>query len=266
MVGPHAVFPCSHRAPHALLLEAGRHRELLALLAEGETRLWFDEKFAAEALLRQRREDEALARATALLEGDRQPWGHRDIARFCEAILLRQDKADEAYRRFGLPSASGNTWLAKWRDLVKRYPDRDPRGVLEDLIERHGRKGKWFAAAKTAGYLDIALDCASDPEAAPTILIRAARDFAGKNPAFAAQVALHAISHLLDGRGFDANPLDIDDAIGHLMTACRKIDRTGWAIAELNQMANRPAGDDFRSRRLRIKLSELETAARGDCT
>ena len=94
------------------LLEAGRHDELLALLDVRKTRLWFDEKFAAEALLRQGREEAALARAAALLDGDRQPWRGHEIARFCEAILVRQGKADEAYRRFGLPTAAGNTWLA----------------------------------------------------------------------------------------------------------------------------------------------------------
>jgi hypothetical protein len=106
----HARF--SHIATATLtlscLLEAGRHDELLALLEVRKTRLWF-EKFAAEALLRQGREDAALARAAALLDGDRQPWGRREIARFCEAILVRQGKADEAYRRFGLPTAAGNT-------------------------------------------------------------------------------------------------------------------------------------------------------------
>ena len=132
-----------------------------------KTRLWFDEKFAAEALLRHGREDAALTRAAALLDGDRQPCGRHEIARFCEAILVRQGKADEAYHRFGLPTAAGNTWLAMWRDLVRRYPDRDARLLLKDLIALHGRKGKWFAAAKTAGYLDIALDCAADWEAAP---------------------------------------------------------------------------------------------------
>ncbi len=244
------------------LLEAGRHEELLALLAEKKTRLWFDEKFAAEALLRQGREDDALARATAFLEGDRQPWGHHEIIRFCENILLRQDKADEAYRRFGLPSASGNTWLAMWRDLVKRYPDRDPRGILEDLIAVHGRKGKWFAAAKTAGHLDIALDCASEPEAAPATLIRAARDFADKNPAFAAQVALHAIGHLLAGRGFDASPLDMDEAINHFIAASRQNDRMDCGIAELRQMADQQAEDDLMTRRLQRRLFEFETAVR----
>ncbi|GAA6202898.1 hypothetical protein [Aquicoccus sp. SU-CL01552] len=147
---------------------------------------------------------------------------------------------------------------------MKRYSNRDPREVLENLIALQSRKGKWFAAGKTAGYLDIALDCASDPEAVPATLMRAARDFAGRDPAFAAQVALHAISHLLHGRGFDANPRDIDEASDHLMASSRQINKTDWAIAELNQMADRPAGDDFMSRRLRIKLSELQAAARGD--
>lgn len=241
------------------LLEAGRHEELLALLAERKTRLWFDERFGVEALLRQGREDDALAGATALLEGDRHPWGHFEIARFCESILLRQGKADEAYRGFGLPSASGNTWLAMWRDLVKRYPDRDPREILESLIALHGRKGKWFAAAKTAGYLDIALDCASDNEAAPATLIRAARDFADENPVFAAQVALRAIAHLLAGRGFDASPVDIDKAVSHLIVASQKSDTMGGILRELRQLANRHAGNDPIARRLRARLSGVET-------
>ena len=239
------------------LLEAGRYDDLLALLAVKKSRLWFDDKFGAEALLRQGREDDALAYAEALLEGDRQTWGHHDICRFCEAILVRQGKADEAYRRFGLPTASGNTWLAMWRDLVKRYPDRDARALLEDLIALHGRKGKWFAAAKTATYFDIALDCAADHEAAPATLIRAARDFAIKEPAFAADVALHAIRHLLAGRGYEPSPFDIDEAVDHLMTASTRIDRRGWVIAALQRLMATTPGDDLMQRRLGQKLTEL---------
>ncbi|GAA6200468.1 hypothetical protein [Aquicoccus sp. SU-CL01552] len=145
------------------------------------------------------------------------------------------------------------------------YPNRDPRGVLEDLIARHGGKGKWFAAAKTAGYLDIALDCASDPEAVSATLTPAAPDFPDRDPAFAAQVALHAISHPLYGRGFGANPLHIDEVIDHVMASSRQINRTTWAMAEIKQMADRLAGDDFMSRRRRIMLSEIEATARGDC-
>ncbi len=240
------------------LLEAGRHEELLALLAVKRTRLWFDEKFAAEALLRQGREDAALARATALLEEDRRPWGRHDIARFCEAILVRQGKADEAFRRFGLPAATGNTWLAMWRDLTRRYPDRDARALLEDLIALHGRKGKWFAAAKTAGYFDLALECAADAEAAPATLIRAARDLTSKNPAFASQVALYAVRHLLAGRGYDTTPLEIDEAVDHLMTASRRIDRTAWAVVELRRLAYHDGLTDPMTLRLRWKIKMVE--------
>lgn len=175
---------------------------------------------------------------------------------------MRQGKADEAYRRFGLPSASGNTWLAMWRDLVKRYPDRDAREILESLIALHGRKGKWFAAAKTAGYLDIALDCASDHGAAPATLIRAARDFADENPVFAAQVALRAVAHLLAGHGFDASPVDIDKAINHIVATSQRIDGRAWILDELRQMAKRYAGDDPMASRLRARLSEVETVVK----
>lgn len=239
------------------LLEAGRHEELLALVDSARTRLWFYEKFAAEALVLQGREAEALTRAAALLEGERMPPGYRAIAQFCEILLIRQGKADEAYARYGVPMTAGGTWLAMWRDLVKRYPDRDPRRVLEDLMAHHGRKGKWFAAAKTAGYLDIALDCAADHEAAPATLIRAARDFAQKDPAFAAGVALHAIKHLLAGRGYDASPLDIDDAVAHLITAARQIDRASWALDQLRRIVEDGSGDDLMVKRLRLLIARL---------
>jgi hypothetical protein len=240
---------------------AGRHDELLALLDDRKTRLWLEKKLAAEALLGQGREAGALAHASALLDGEQQPRGGHEIAGFCEAILVRQSKADEAYRRFGLPSAAGNTWLAIWRDLVRRYPDRDARALLEDLIALHGRKGKWFAAAKTAGYLDIALDCAADREAAPATLIRAARDFEIKDPAFASQVALHAVAHLRAGVGYEPSTQDIDAAVDHLMAASRRIGRTAWAIEELRQLAQLDDRDDPMARRLRVRLTAVEAGS-----
>lgn len=240
------------------LLEAGRHDELLALLACKKTHLWFDEKFGAEALLRQGREDDALAYAEALLQGDRRPWGYQDIAQFCERILVAQGREEESYRRFGLPSVSGNTYLAMWRDLVKRYPDLDARRILEDLIETQGSKGKWFAAAKTAKYFDIALDCAAQPSAAPATLIRAARDFVIKEPAFAAQVGLHAIGHLLAGRGYEPNPFDIDEAVTHVMAAAARIGQGERVLHELHRLAANTATDRIMSAQLKSRLADIE--------
>lgn len=246
------------------LLEAGRYDELLALLDVKNTRLWFDEKFAAEALLRQGREDEALSRAAALMEDDRQSWGRQEIACFCEALLIRRGQPDEAYRRFGLPVAMGNTWLAMWRDLVKRYPDIDPRRILEDLIALHGRKGKWFAAAKTAGYLDIALDCALDSEAAPSTLTRAARDFAVKEPDFAVGVALCAIRHLIAGRGYDTSPRDIDEAMDHLTAASQRIGSMHPVLEELRRIAKGGRSADPLATRLWERIVLLENSGDGE--
>lgn len=240
------------------LLEAGRYDELLALLARKKTHLWFDEKFGAEALLRQGREDEALAYAEALLQGDRRPRGHHEIAQFCEYILVAQGREQEAYRRYGLPTVSGNTYVAMWRALVKRYPDLDARMVLEDLIEAQGCKGKWFAAAKTAKYLDIALDCAAETDAAPATLIRAARDFVIKEPAFAAQIGLHAIGHLLAGRGYEPNPLLIDEAVNHVIAASERIEKSGWALQALKSLASNTATDVIMSAQLKLKLADIE--------
>lgn len=240
------------------LLEAGRYQELSELLELRKTRMWHHQKYAAAALVRQGKAEEALALASGLLEADRSPWGSHDIQRFCEDILIRQGKPEEAYRRFGLPSAAGNTWIAMWRDLVKRYPERNPRALLEDLIALHGRKGKWFATAKTAGFLDIALDCAADIEAAPATLMRAARDFGEKEPEFAAQVAVHAIGQLLSDRGYDASPFDIDEAVGSLLTASDRINQRSWAIARLKDLVRHNHRDDLMSKRLDLQLAELE--------
>lgn len=240
------------------LLEAERYEELTELVGLQKSRFWSDDRFVAEALLRQGREEEALTYAEALLQGDRRPWGHAEIAQFCERILVGQGRDDEAYRRFGLPSASGNTYLAMWRDLVKRYPDLDARQILKDLMESHGSQGKWFAAAKTAKYLDIALGCAAQPDAAPATLIRAARDFAIKEPAFAAQVGLHAIAHLLAGRGYEPSPFDIDEAVGHVMAAAERIGQGEQVLRELKRLAANSAVDVRMSGRLQSCIADLE--------
>ena len=58
------------------------------------------------------------------------------INRFCEDVLIKSGRADEAYHRYGLRAATGSTYLAVYRETVKRYPERDRRQVLLDLIRR----------------------------------------------------------------------------------------------------------------------------------
>ena len=123
------------------------------------------------------------------------------IDRFCEKLLIDHGQSGEAYRRYGLRAVSGTTNLSVYRSLVRTYPDRDHRRMLLDLIETREDKGKWFAAAKDSGFFDIAVECAAAQGADPSTLVRAARDFFGKEPQFAATVALLALSSLLAWRG-----------------------------------------------------------------
>ena len=158
------------------------------------------------------------------------------IDRFCEGLLILHGRTDEAYRKYGLRATRGTTNLAIYRALARQYPDLDRRQILLDLIESRGDKGKWFAAAKDEGFLDIALECAGTHGADPSTLVRAARDFGEVEPRFAASVALMAIRQLLGGGGYNPPLSDAERAIAYLFAAAQRIGATGWARQEMARL------------------------------
>jgi hypothetical protein len=240
------------------LLESGRYAELQELLATRRHR------FGAEALVRQRQWEAAIAFAEAVRGGTNSGSYEKSIDRFCENILIQHGRSDEAYRRYGLRAASGTTNLSVYRSLVRTYPDRDPRQMLLDLIETRGDKGKWFAAAKDAGFLDIAVECAAAHGADPSTLVRAARDFRGKDPRFAAAVALLALSNLLAGGGYDPQVAEAYDAVKHLLSASRQIDAVDWALQELGKLTEGPcaAGREPFQQAVKSALSRWDAGER----
>jgi hypothetical protein len=199
---------------------------------------WHWHRFGAEALARQGAWDAAIAYA----EGCRSPQGYseRQIDRFCEDVLIKSGRSDDAYSRYGLRTATGPTYLAIYRETAKRYPDRDRRQVLLDLIEMRGERGKWFAAAKEAGLLDIALLCARDFAAEPATLIRAARDFVVREPKFATEVGMVALERLLSGGGYDPEVSLIQEAFTHVLNAARLIGATDWAKKQVQVLVDGP--------------------------
>jgi len=217
------------------LLAVGRYDELTSLLALQRSTFWHFGQFGAMALARQDHVDEAVEYAELHL-GNVYDSGAFAAEGFCEQVLLAAGRRDEAYRRYGLAVTGGTTNLAAYHALLQKYPEQDPRQALLDLIERRGGKGKWFAAAKDAGYLDIALECARDILAEPSTLIRAGRDFVEKEPAFAAQVSLCAITHLLNGRGYEPTERDILDAYKYLMESAARCGLTEWANGEVESL------------------------------
>jgi hypothetical protein len=205
------------------LLEMERFDELAELLSLRSHRFWHFDKFGAEALVRQGKINKAIDFAEAYRD-DRND--DIQVVEFCERVLIEAGRSDEAYRRYALDAARATTNLAVFRKVVQKYPNCDPRQVLLDLVEHHGNPGKWFAAAKSSGFLDLAAQFANNLGAEPATLIRAARDFTEKEPGFAVNVGLCAIKQLLAGYGYESTTLDIRQAHKHLMTAAANTGRT----------------------------------------
>jgi hypothetical protein len=109
-----------------------------------------------------------------------------------------------------------------WDWLLGTYRSIE-RQVLLDLIEMRGERDKWFAAVKDAGFLDFALLCAWDYTAEPATFVRAARDFAAKEPKFAAQIGVIALGRVLDGSGHDLEVSLVQEAFSHLTDAASRL-------------------------------------------
>ncbi len=210
------IFVTGDMACLSCLLELGRYQELNELLMIRSSAFWPIDRFGAEALARQGMTDAAIAYAEARRKDD---YDDSHIVEFCERVLLNVGRRDEAYRVYGLHASRANAYLAVFRAVSHKYPERDPRQILIDLIEARGDQGKWFAAAKSAGFLDIALECAGHGTTEPATLLRAARDFAKSEPRFSAQIALQAVSDLLAGKGYEPTTLDLLGACDYYLSA-----------------------------------------------
>jgi hypothetical protein len=178
------------------LLAADRHQELLAVLALQRFPFWHDRKFGMQALISDGRMEEALAYAEAS-RGLNQPEVAIDAA--CEKILLDVGRVDEAYEKYALTANGSSTGLATFRALVRKYPGRDPKKILLDLARSTDEPGRWFAAAKDAGFLDLALEFANTGSTDPRTLSRASRDFLKTDARFCLEVGQLSIQRILEG-------------------------------------------------------------------
>jgi hypothetical protein len=151
---------------------------------------------------------------------------HDTIARTCEDILLSSGLADEAYQRYALVVNRSGSYLTTYRAIVRKYPDKDREQILRDLVGRTpGDKGKWFAAAKEAGFLKLAIELAKASPCDPKTLTRAARDFIETNPVFALEAGLIALHWLEKGFGYEITGADVWAAYANTMKAAERLDR-----------------------------------------
>jgi hypothetical protein len=189
------------------LLHAGRHDELLALLDRAPHPLWHDRKWGVKALVAAGRKAEAIRYAEDRRSRNDNP---AVIARACEEILLGSGLADEAYARYAIDANQGSTFLATYRSIAKKYPQKTASAILTDLVaSTPGQEGKWFTAAKDAGLFDEAIALAARTACDPRTLTRAARDFAATRPGFAIECGLSALRWIASGHGYEITGADI---------------------------------------------------------
>ena len=105
------------------MLAAGRYQEILELLALAPYKFWHDRQWGMKALMAMGKKAEALRYAEDS-RGPNEP-GY-SISEACEGILLSSGMAEEAYARYAIEANQKTTYLATFRAIVKKYPNKGP--------------------------------------------------------------------------------------------------------------------------------------------
>ena len=199
------------------LYTAGRHDEILELLELCPYNFWSYRQWGVKALKAAGKKAAALRYAEQSKDNYTNPVF---IAQACEEILLSSGMAEEAYRRYAIEANQKTTYLATFRAIAKKYPHKEPDEILHDLVANTpGDEGKWFAAAKSAGLYDEAIELANRTPCDPKTLTRAARDMKTTNPRFAVEAGIAALRWLVEGYGYDITAMDVLEAYNHTMDA-----------------------------------------------
>ncbi|MBA1446017.1 MAG: hypothetical protein M3H12_13420 [Chromatiales bacterium] len=216
------------------LLVAGRHQELLELLELDRYPMWHYRRYGVEALLALGKKAEAIQYAEAS-RGLNQPDIVIDQA--CEEILISSGLHEEAYQRYGLSAAVGNSYIARFRAVAKRYPMKNQSQILADLIATMpGEEGKWFATAKDLKLYDLALVLANRTPCDPKTLTRASRDYLDTEPAFALGSAMAALRWLSEGWGYEVTSGDVVEAYDRAMDAAARLDKVDEVTDQIRQL------------------------------
>jgi hypothetical protein len=146
-------------------------------------------------------------------------------------------QAEESYERYAIAANQSTSYLATYRAIVRKYPEKAPAEILRDLIQgTPGEEGKWFATAKEAGLLDLAIELANRSPSDPRTLTRAARDFMEKNPAFALEAGLAALRWLGQGYGYEITRADVWRTYSRTIQVAERLGRRDEIRARIREL------------------------------
>lgn len=166
-----------------LLHASGQYQRLEQLLKLRTFKFWSYDRWIARSLASQGKIDEALEFAS----------DYPQSAYFCEQLLIEHGRVEEAYEKFGL-RLSESSYLNSFRAVCKRYPQLDKAKILADLIElTPGEEGKWFAAARSLGDLELLKKLAWEGPCNPSTVTTAVKALEKKEPRVAYELACAAL-------------------------------------------------------------------------
>ena len=236
---------------------AGRFDELLELISKSEYRhkSWHNRMWGAKALAASDKPTEAIRYAEDS-KGLNAPLAA--IAAFCECVLLDAGFADEAYARYAVEATYATTNVATFKAIVKKYPGKPRETILRDLVaSQPGQEGKWFAAAKDAGFFELAIELANRSPSDPRTLIRASRDFVAEHPEFALAAGMTALRGIARGWGYDITGVDVLDAYAAVMAAAGAAGVDEAVVkADVRALIAASHGGDFVGRILSSQLTD----------
>ncbi len=210
------TVPC-----YSALFKAGRHEELMGLLAVDRHPIWPCLIWGGRVFAARGQIDEAIAYMKERA-GINTPKAA--LARFAEETLLQAGRRADAYEHHAIDANQANSRLATYRALAKKYPQIEPNRLLGDLIaSTPGDEGKWFAAAKSLKRFDLAMKLVWRSPCDPKTLTRAARDHLNGEPAFATEVALAALHWISGGHGYDLTGQDVRDPYRYAQEGARML-------------------------------------------
>ena len=219
---------------YSALFRAGRHDEVLQLLALDPRPIWPYLVWGARVLAARGQLDEAIA---YVRERAGSTTSEVSIGRFAEDELLKAGRRAEAFNQYALLANQAHTHIATFRALAKKYPELAKDKLLDHLITSTPTEpGKWFATAKTLKLFDHATQLAWASPCDPKTLTRAARDHLKTQPDFAMQCALASLHWMSMGHGYELTGMDVQDAYRMAIEAAATSQQTQQAHATIGQV------------------------------